>query len=138
MLLLTLKCAGTGQRLGWTDAWTVRTIEIVNDAEHCLDLARFLAGAGMVYLRLAINLDQSWEYDAHGQPPWLPANAVKQRQCSQKTDAGNCPERAVVAFTWPGKSRQLSCQEHALHARRVAQSIGFDLELIPAFDEEPG
>jgi len=61
-------------------------------------------------------------------PETLRAVEGKPREaCSQE----GCDETATHRFTWPGSPEQSACPAHAQKAMRVAQAMGFFLE-VPA------
>lgn len=38
---------------------------------------------------------------------------------------------ATHRFTWPGSLEQPSCYEHARAAKRIAEAMGFELQILP-------
>lgn len=50
---------------------------------------------------------------------------------ARKPGNAQCDQKASVEFCWPGAGRRKQCQAHAVLAVRVAEALGFVLELAP-------
>ncbi len=57
-------------------------------------------------------------------------------ECSAVTcEQNKCEAEAGWRFTWPGRNEMLVCRECAKKASRVADAMGFDLQVIPLSPE---
>ncbi len=53
-----------------------------------------------------------------------------------KCEQNKCESEAGWRFTWPGRNEMLVCRECAKKAARVADAMGFDLEVKPLAPED--
>lgn len=71
-------------------------------------------------------------------PPTCPFDAVALHaldlECPQHVKGGGtCGAPLAYRFTWPGQKEQHACERHGKAAERIAQSMGFALELLPLY-----
>ena len=46
-----------------------------------------------------------------------------------------CPHEAAFRYTWPGNDEALICSMHARRASKIAEAMGFHLQMIPLTKE---
>ena len=58
---------------------------------------------------------------------------MSEHRCNQS----NCGALPVVRFTWPGRDEAFACTVHARQLERLADALGFHLQIIPLSEEPP-
>jgi hypothetical protein len=50
--------------------------------------------------------------------------------CQQKKKSTVCGQPSVLRFTWPGSTEQVVCLDCGMRAQKLAEAMGFELELL--------
>ena len=47
-----------------------------------------------------------------------------------------CNNKAIYRYTWPGRDESFICERHVSWLKKVANAMGFSLQVIPLTEEQ--